>query len=253
MAGFFQRVWWLFKGKTNRVLDKIENPDEQLSVFVEELNDQVRNLQRAVAAAIADEKRLKMEFDEITSQAHDWEMRAILALENNDESLAKEALLKKDDCEKKAVIVKQTWETQKESTKQLKYSLNASKERVDDAKRQYTLLLARYKSAETKKKLADVCSMHQDNSPMQIMENLNNKILQIESEAEASLGLMGDSIDQDIEKKFADLEYKKRGDEALQQLKDKLASQKSLDHRNLLGNTNCNVNQVEELKAKLKK
>ena len=153
MGKIFERIMRIFRGKVHSTLDDLEDPEEQLSVFVEELNEQVKNTQRAVASAIADEKRLKLEFDEISHQADEWEKKAILALESGDENLAKEALLKKQELEQKALITKQNWEAQKSVTDQLKDSLNSSRQRVDAAKRKYTLLLARYKSAETKKEV----------------------------------------------------------------------------------------------------
>ncbi|MGA1866971.1 MAG: hypothetical protein ACMUJM_00340 [bacterium] len=39
------------------------------------MNEQVKNTQRAAASAIADEKRLKLEFDEISHQVEEWEKR----------------------------------------------------------------------------------------------------------------------------------------------------------------------------------
>ena len=91
----FARIKYIVRGKTESVLDQLENPEEQLSVFVGELNDQLQSLQKAVARAVADEKRLKMEIEDHLTQASEWEKRAVLALEAGHEDLAKQALVKK--------------------------------------------------------------------------------------------------------------------------------------------------------------
>ena len=72
MLGIARRFWNVLRGKTNRLLNRLENPEEQLAVFVSELNEQVRDLQRSVASAIADEKRLRMQIEERLSQGAGW-------------------------------------------------------------------------------------------------------------------------------------------------------------------------------------
>ncbi len=127
MPGFLKRFWYVLRGKTNRILNRMENPEEQLSVFVSELNTQVQDLQRSVAAAIADEKRLRIQIDGLLAQAEDWEKRAVLALEAGDESLAKEALVRKEACESDSLGLQTSWESQNDATLRLLLSLRALK------------------------------------------------------------------------------------------------------------------------------
>ena len=88
---FLKRLWYTLQGKTDALLDRMENPEEQLSVFVNELNEQAQSLQRSVASAIADEKRLKMQIEDHLTKASEWEARAVLALEEGNEPLARTA------------------------------------------------------------------------------------------------------------------------------------------------------------------
>ncbi len=219
----FKRMQYIVRGKTEKVLDCLEKPEEQLSVFINELNDQLVSLQKAVARAMADEKRLKMEIDDHLSQAGEWEKRAVLAVESGNDELAKQALLKKEERESRALDVQKAWESQRAATEKLKASLQTSKERIADAKRKYTLMVAQYKSAETNKKVQDSLSEHARNSPAAMMERLNDKIRTIEAETEAALELTGDAGGAELEAKFADLERGKRGEQALESLKAKLA------------------------------
>ena len=46
MSSFLQRFWNVLRGKTGAMLDSLEKPQEQLQVFVSELNAQVAQLDR---------------------------------------------------------------------------------------------------------------------------------------------------------------------------------------------------------------
>ncbi len=219
----FRRFSLIVRGKTEKLLDRLEDPEEQLAVFVNELNAQMRDLQKAVARALADEKRLKMEIEDLMAQAAEWEKRAVLAVESGDDGLAREALLKKDELEARSLVLQKSWEEQKAATGKLKQSLRASKDRVAEAKRKYTLLLARYRSAETTKKVHESLSVRSDDSPMELMDKLSERIRVIEAETEAALEMGGETVDADLEARFATLEKAKRGGDALDQLKARLA------------------------------
>jgi phage shock protein A len=219
----FKRIRYIVRGRTDSLLESLEDPEQQLNVFVSELQEQVVRTQQAVTAAMADEKRLKMQIDEYLARANEWENRAVLALREGNESLAKEALLKKEECEAASLALQKGWTAQKQATDKLKVSLRAIKQRVAEAKRKYTLLVAQYKSAQAKKKVNEVFAVAGADSPMMLMEKLSDKICKLEAEAEAVVELSAECGDGEIEIKFVELERKRKGDAALELLKAKLS------------------------------
>ena len=56
-----------------------------------------------------------------------------------------------------------------------------------------------------------------------MMDRLNDRIVLIEAENEANQDLVGDGTNAELDARFAQLEKKSRGDDALMQLKQKLA------------------------------
>ncbi len=222
MPSFLQRLWNIVRGKSNALLDRLEDPEEQLSVFVSELNGQVQDLQRSVAGAIADEKRMQKQIEGLRTKSAEWESRAIVALEDGNDELARTALVKQEECDGEAAALESGWRTQKDATGKLKDSLKLAKTRMEEARRKYTLLLAQYKSAETKKKIQSSLNQANTESPLQLMAQLEEKIRSVEAEAEAELVLGNDGVDADIEAQFAQIDCKRKGDEALAELKAKL-------------------------------
>jgi phage shock protein A len=207
------------------MMDKIEQPEEQLAVFVEELTGSMSKMQKGVAAAVADEKRLKLQIGKALESAQGWEQKAMLALKQGDETLARQALVRKEDAEAQARVLQASWKTQMEACEKLKVNLSQARVRLDDAKREYTLLLARYRSAQTKQKLTETMTLGSDESPMKYIEGLNDKILKIEAETEANLELIGENGAGDLEQQFARLEQAHRGEQALLDLKAKMQQQ----------------------------
>ena len=84
-------------------------------------------------------------------------------------------------------------------------------------------MVAQYKTAATTKKVHESLSPTASESPMAMMERLGDKIRTIEAETEALVELEGgDEVG--LEAKFAELERSKRGNQALEALKAKLAA-----------------------------
>ncbi len=229
MLSVMRRFWKVLRGKSHEVLNKFEKPEEQLSVFIEELNDSVVSVQKSVAGAVADEKKLKLQLEKMVEAVNNWEQKAMLALKGGDESLAREALVRKEEAESQATALHLSWKSQKEAAERLKENLGQAKTRVEEAKRQYTLLLARYRVAQTQQKLTETLAPVNDESPMKFIENLNDKILKIEAETEANMELIGDGGNSDLEQKLDLLEKAHRGDQALLALKAKLESPKQIE------------------------
>lgn len=246
MRDFVRRIWNIFRGKTDALLTSLEDPEEQLSVFVSELSEQIQDMQRSVTSAIADEKRLHKQIEALGHKGTEWEARATGALEAGDEGLAKSALLKQHECDEEAATLRDAWTVQKQATTQLKDSLRLAKQRMEEARRKYNLLLAQYRSAQTKKKIHQTLTASQPESPMQMMDSLEEKIRQIEAETEAQLELEPGTAP-DIEAQFHRIDQQRRGDEALAQLRSKIAQRSELPP----GEAEGDVDRVAELKKAL--
>lgn len=222
--GLLKRVKRIVEFKASAAMGELESPDQLLDGAITELNGEVERLRRAVAGVIADEKRLKMEIDELRGKGREWESRAALALKDGREDLAREALLQKHDCDSRALSLQGKWDEQKKSAEQLKTALQRAHERVVETKRKYTVLAARHASAQTNKAVAEKLSGRGGDSSAELMERLSERIRQTEAETDAYLELGGDSMAADLDAQFADLERQRDADSALAKLKAQLAT-----------------------------
>src|SRR5688572_4511004 len=76
--GIFDRFATLIKSNINDLISSAENPEKMLNQIIVDMRDQLIKAKQQVAAAIADEKRLRDQADDEAKQAQDWMAKAEL-------------------------------------------------------------------------------------------------------------------------------------------------------------------------------
>jgi len=87
--GIFARLAALIKSNLNDLISRSEDPEKMLNQIVQEMSNQLLEAKRQVAESIADEKRLAKQVEQETTNANEWERRAMLAIRSGDDALAK--------------------------------------------------------------------------------------------------------------------------------------------------------------------
>ena len=95
--GFFNRISTIFKANVNAALDQAEDPEKMLNQITTELQEQLVKVKQQVATAIAQEKRLQKDYENEQEQADSWEQKATIALQRENENLAREALTRRNE------------------------------------------------------------------------------------------------------------------------------------------------------------
>ena len=85
---FFKRICTVFRANVNHALTQVEDAEKILNQTILEMNEQLADAKRKVAAAIADEKRLQKRHQESAAQANQWEENATSAVPKNRDDLA---------------------------------------------------------------------------------------------------------------------------------------------------------------------
>ncbi len=222
--GLFSRFKRVVRSNLNEMISRAENPEKMLNQLIADMHEQLIESKKTVALAIADEKKLERLYLQQQEQAEEWERKAVLALKNSREDLAKEALLRKQDYANIGQQYRQQWEAQRSSVEGLKASLRQLQEKIEEAQRKKNLLIARAKRAEAQKQIQSTMSSMADTSAFEAFDRMAAKVDQIEAEADAYRELEADSKEDSLEKKIAALESSEpTADRLLEELKAKLA------------------------------
>jgi phage shock protein A len=222
--GIFSRLGTLIKSNLNDLISKAEDPQKMLNQIVVEMQNQLVEAKKQVAVSIADEKRLKKNWDEQIELSKEWERKAMLAVRSGDDVLAKEALARKGDHDKQQLEFEKQWHLQKDAVEKLKEQLRTLNDKIEEAKRKKNILIARQKRAEAQKAIQDTMRGLSDNSAFDTFERMSQKVDQIEAESEASVELGGELAGDTLQQKFKKLEAASGGggDHALAELKAKM-------------------------------
>lgn len=204
------------------MISKAENPEKMLNQLIVDMNQQLIESKRSVAAAIADEKKIERQVKEQEAQAGEWERKAMLAVRAGKDDLAKEALLRKQEYEKGATQYQEQWQAQHESVEKLKTALKGLQQKIEEAQRKKNLLVARAKRAEAQKKINETISGLSDTSAFETFDRMTQRMDQLEAENDAMQEIEDMSNRDSLEDQFAQLEGSD-ADKLLENLKEKMA------------------------------
>ena len=222
--GLFSRFKRAVKSNLNDMISKAENPEKMLDQLLLEMNEQLIESKKTVAAAIADEKRLERVVAQNRGEAAEWERKAILAVKAGKDELAKEALLRKQEYDNSGRQYQAQWESQHATVENLKGSLRQLQQRIEEASRKRNLLVARVKRAEAQKRIQQTMSSLSDTSAFEVFDRMAEKVERIEAEAEALKEIESTGPDESVERQFRALEASETSaDKLLEDLKAKLA------------------------------
>jgi phage shock protein A len=95
VAGVFKRVSAILQAKTNKVLDRAEDPRETLDLSYEKQLESLQKVRRSVADVATARKRIELQAGQIQKQADKLQDQAKAALSQGNEELAREALTRR--------------------------------------------------------------------------------------------------------------------------------------------------------------
>ncbi len=222
--GIFSRLGTLIKSNINDLINRAEDPEKMLNQVLLEMQQQLVEAKKSVAVAIADEKKLHKQYNAELDKAKDWERKAMMAVRAGDDSLARQALVRKQEHENVSQQFQQQWIAQKGAVDKLKDALRLLNNKIEEAKRKKNILIARKKRAEAQKHIANTMQGLGDTSAFDTFDRMADQINLLEAEAEAGAELAGEISGTTLESKFLALESGGEGGEedALNDLKAKM-------------------------------
>ena len=215
--GLIDRILRVFRANINNLIKGSEDPEKILEQTVKEMQDNLVQLRQGVAQAIATQKRTERQAAQARSTAEEWYRRAQLALQQGNESLAREALTKRKAYQDTATELFNHIDGQKIVVAQLKKNMQSLELKISEAKTKKDMYIARARSAQASYRLQEMLGDITTNQ--NAFERMEEKVLEIEAQSEAQK-LSGTD---DLEKKLAALEESKEIDSELTAMRQQLA------------------------------
>ena len=199
---WLERLGQVIRANVNHLIQEAEDPEKILERAIAEMEQELLEMRRALAAAIASYKSTERQVAGHQVAARRWYESAQLALARGNEPLARESLLQRQSHLNSAQSLEGQNAHQGELIGKFKQDLRLLEGKFAEAKVQKNLYLARLRSAIASQKLQSIAGNLNNRGSYSVFEQIEAKILELEAEAELLETAEADPLAQ----KFAALE-----------------------------------------------
>ena len=223
MANLFKRISDVLTANLNDLVDRVEDPERMIKQLIREMEENVSSAREGVIDAVASEKQLAKELDHQRHQASDWHNRARRALENNNETLAREALLRKKEHDDTAAGLQASWESARRTSERLKAQLRALESKLEEARLKKGSLVARQRAAQAREQMDRVSDRFQTGLDLNhSFGRMVDKVGEMEARMEARAEVYGDYSP--MEREFLKMEVDSQVEAELAMLRKEIKS-----------------------------
>ena len=218
--GLFSKVKDLLQANIMDMVNKSEDPEKMLNLYVERAIEEVRNFQIQVNRAVADKIQLEERIEGLNKEIELRTGQATLAVQQGKDDLARTALTYKKQAEASRVDYEAQLLEQGKAVGDLQENLRVLTEKLEKAKMERNNLVMRQRRAQTMKNANEAISGLSSHDPLADIDRMKDRVERIEAEAKASRTMVSTNT---IEDQFAELEKSKANTE----VEDELAKLKA--------------------------
>jgi phage shock protein A len=216
--GMLDRLSTIIRSNINDLIDRAEDPEKMVKQLLEDMENDLVEVKKAVALAIATEKKLYNDFEDHQKKADEWQKKAELAINSGRDDLAKEALARKKTEQSTSDGFKAQYESQKANVTTLRDQLGQLEGKIAEARIKKDLLIARSRQAEAQENIQRTIGKVDTSGATSAFERMERKVEEKEASAAAYTDLNGSSLDAEFKK----LETNTGVDDELAALKAKM-------------------------------
>jgi len=216
----FNKVKDLLQANVMDMVNKSEDPEKMLNLYVDRAMEEVRNFHIQVNRAVADKLQLEERLEGLTKEIELRATQATLAVQQGKDDLARTALTYKKQAETSRLDYESQLVDQTKAVEDLQENLRVLTEKLEKAKVERNNLVMRQHRAQTMKSANESISGLSTHDPMADIDRMKDRVQRMEAEAKASRTMVSTNT---IEDQFADLEKSK----ANLEVEDELAKLKA--------------------------
>ena len=227
--GVFQRFLNIFRAKTYKLLDRVEDPRDTLDLSYEKQLENIQKMRRSIAEVATAKKRVEIQANQLQQQGAKLQEQARQALGQGREDLAREALSRRatiaaelTDLESQHTQIASQQDKLVETCERLQTQVAAFRTRKETLKATYTAAEAQSKIGEAVAGISG--SMNDAGATMQRAED---KISQMQARAGAIDELLASGALTDLSSSTDDIQAKLNKVSATSQVELELAALKT--------------------------
>lgn len=189
----FERIGDLLKANINDLIDRAENPEKMVKQIIIDMEEQVREATQALGQAMGSERQAQKQLENARQTSQEWENKAKMALQANNQELAKKALGNKVTTDGNIVSLETSYNSISTQVAELKGRVEILRTKLEEARAKQNMLIARSKMADAQKSVATTLSGTDSTSAFAKLDKMEQKIESKEAEAQAFSDMSGDT------------------------------------------------------------
>jgi len=219
--GVFGRLASIFKANANGVINKLEDPERLLDQTILDMTKEYNKAKESISNAKGEELGLAKRIHALTLEESKWQNNAKLALKQNNEELAKQALVRKNEVEEELKLIRSDKDIMSINVDKLIESLKSMEKKISQAERKKKGIKARMNTAKAKNKITETMSNMNGlgDSAFDAFNRMEEKADGIINEADGREFVNDKVSGENLENQFADLSASSEVDADLEALK----------------------------------
>jgi phage shock protein A len=204
--GLFGKVKDLLQANIMDMVNKSEDPEKMLNLYVERAMEEVRNFHIQVNRAVADKIQLEERIEVLVREIELRATQATLAVQQSKDDLARTALTYKKQAEASRIDYESQLMDQAKAVEDLQENLRILTEKLEKAKVERNNLVMRQRRAQTMKNANEAISGLSTHDPLADIDRMKDRVQRMEAEAKASRTMVNTNT---IEDQFEGLQKSK--------------------------------------------
>merc|ERR1719469_417525 len=189
----FDRFSRVAKSNLNNILKTLEDPEKIMTQAVEDMQGDLVKVRQSYAEVTATQRRLLKQKEQADSLANDWKARAQLALQKNNEELAREALTRRQQQVDASTDLQTQIDVQVSSIDKLYEGMQMLEGKIQEARSKKEQMVARARTAQSTQKVNDMLSGVTGKTSMDAFTRMEEK-LEASAEVSAEMGSLGGNM-----------------------------------------------------------
>jgi phage shock protein A len=224
-----ERVLTLLRANLNAVVEKADDPEKTLRQLQLDMHNQLVQVKTQVATAISESRKLQSRAKEKKVEADNWYKKAEHAIQQNNDSAARDALTRHNDLLKLSQRYHQQQQEQEQLVTTRRSALRQLDTKISEVETTIELLVARKRSALLQQRVYDALSKTGGQVDKERANRAQDAVMEAEARARAMADLHNRDLDvqldqlseeQVVEQQLNELKAKKRGKKEPQLLQE---------------------------------
>jgi len=200
----FKRLRDLTLSNVYALIEKAEDPIKLTDQYIRDMTEDLEEAEKAVASQIALEKKFKQLYEDQAALVQKRTEQAHMAAQAQNVDLARRALEEKHAAELKMNEYQAAFAQNQQLANNLRAKLDDMRKQLTEMKNKRETLVARYNAAKTQHEINKAMSGFGSDSAAAGLKRMEEKMLQMEAQAEASAELAS-SKGKSLDEEFANL------------------------------------------------